>query len=312
VLVRDERRAVHLYELLLPHADDNAHTYTQQPFGPVALRLGKLAALLGRWQDADRHFANALARCELLGAPAIRARVLLEYARALATRDEPADRVRVEALRAEAEELCAELDIPDLLERVPLPREPRPGPEPEDAVFKHEGDFWTIAFEGRTFRLRDVKGLGYIATLLASPGRDVHVLELLGAVAGTNGASTADEAPVLDDQAKQEYASRLAALEEELDEARDWGDTERASRLGDEVEALTQELARAVGLRGRDRAFSSPAERARISVTKAIRTAIRLIDKESPSLAAHLDASIQTGRFCSYATRGARPPAWSL
>jgi tetratricopeptide (TPR) repeat protein len=310
VLVRDERRAVHLYELLLPHADDNAHTYTQQPFGPVALRLGKLAALLGRWQDADRHFANALARCELLGAPAIRARVLLEYARALATRDEPADRARVEALRTEAVELCAELDIPDLLERVPFPREARPSPEPaaDDTVFRLEGDFWTIAFEGRTFRLRDVKGLGYIATLLASPGREVHVLELVGA---TNGAPPT-EAPVLDDQAKQEYASRLVELEEELEEARDWGDTERAERLADEVEALTQELARAVGLGGRDRTFSSPAERARISVTKAIRTAIRLIDKESLSLAAHLDAAIQTGRFCSYATPGARPPTWSL
>ena len=75
---------------------------------------------------------------------------------------------------------------------------------------------------------------------------------------------------------------------------------------------LTQELARAVGLGGRDRTFSSPAERARISVTKAIRTAIRLIDAECPALAGHLETSIQTGRFCSYATPGAPPPAWSF
>ena len=72
VLVGDEDRALQLYELLLPHADDNAVSYTQQPFGPVALRLGKLAALLGRWKETDRHFATALARCELLGAHAIR------------------------------------------------------------------------------------------------------------------------------------------------------------------------------------------------------------------------------------------------
>ena len=73
------------------------------------------------------------------------------------------------------------------------------------------------------------------------------------------------------------------------------------SRLEEELDLLSQELARAVGLRGRDRSFSSPVERARISVTKAIRTAIRLIGKHCPDLAAHLDASIQTGRFCSYA-----------
>ena len=95
-------------------------------------------------------------------------------------------------------------------------------------------------------------------------------------------------------------------------QARDWGDTERAARLGDELDFLTKELARAVGLRGRERRFSSPAERARISVTKAIKTAIRLIDEHCPELAAHFEASIQTGRSCSYATPGAPPPSWSL
>jgi hypothetical protein len=49
VLVGDDRRAAQLYELLLPHGGDNAVTYSKQPFGPVALRLGKLAALLERW-----------------------------------------------------------------------------------------------------------------------------------------------------------------------------------------------------------------------------------------------------------------------
>jgi hypothetical protein len=58
--------------------------------------------------------------------------------------------------------------------------------------------------------------------------------------------------------------------------------------------------------------MASPAERARVNVTKAIRTAIKLIDKESPRLAEHLTASIRTGRFCSYAPPGEAPPRWSL
>src|SRR5262249_40606293 len=37
VLVGDERRGLQLYELLLPHSGANAVSYTQQPFGPVAL-----------------------------------------------------------------------------------------------------------------------------------------------------------------------------------------------------------------------------------------------------------------------------------
>jgi hypothetical protein len=302
VLVGDEPRALRLYELLLPHADDNAVSYTQQPFGPVGLRLGRLAALLGRWREADRHFAAALARCELLGARALRARVLLEHAKALAARGEPADRGRVEALSDEARQLCGELAIPDLLARVEAPA------EPPAAVFRREGDVWTVSYSGQTFRLRDVKGLRYISTLLSVPGRDVHVLELLGATS----AYAADGGPVLDERAKQEYGRRLSDLEAELEEAQGWGDTERAARVGDEIELLTHELAAAVGLGGRDRRFASPAERARISVTKAIRTAIKLVEKHSPELAVHLDSSIQTGRFCSYAPRGVAPPTWLL
>ena len=74
---------------------------------------------------------------------------------------------------------------------------------------------------------------------------------------------------------------------------------------------MTSELARAVGLGGRDRTIPSPAERARISVTKAIRTAIGPSTSTARS-SAHLEASIQTGRSCSYARPGQRPPRWSL
>jgi hypothetical protein len=190
-------------------------------------------------------------------------------------------------------------------------------------VFRREGDVWMIVYEGETFRIRDVKGLGYIATLLASPGRQAHVLELVNApgpaggraalAADAVGASwSSDLAPLLDEQAKREYGRRLDELEDEIDEARRSGDHDRAARLADELEFVTGELRSALGLHGRDRTFPSPQERARVSVTKAIKTAIKLIDKHSPSLAAHLDTCVQTGRFCSYATPGAAPPEWSL
>jgi hypothetical protein len=49
-----------------------------------------------------------------------------------------------------------------------------------------------------------------------------------------------------------------------------------------------------------------------VDVTKAIRTAIKLIERQSPALAEHLTASIRTGRFCSYVPPGEAPPAWRL
>ena len=46
-------------------------------------------------------------------------------------------------------------------------------------IFRREGDFWSIVFEDRTARLRDLKGLHYLARLLADPGKEFHVVDLV-------------------------------------------------------------------------------------------------------------------------------------
>jgi hypothetical protein len=327
VVAGDERAAESLYALLAPFADRHAVSLSQQPFGPVAMRLAMLAALLGRPDDAERHFEAALTRCELLGASAIRARVLLEHARALLARPAQGDQERAEALLAEASRLGGDLGLRGVVRRATAlaARPPAPAPAPQGARFVREGEFWTLAYEGRTVRMRDVKGLRHIAYLLGAPGVDVHVLELVGAAngapAGDGAAGLADDGlrasrpgdldPLLDPQARRAYRLRLEELRADLDEARGFGDEGRADRLEEEIDALVSELARAAGLGGRDRAMPSPAERARVNVTKAIRTAIKLIERQSPELAEHLSASIHTGRFCSYAPPGETPPRWA-
>lgn len=50
--------------------------------------------------------------------------------------------------------------------------------------FCREGDFWTIAYDGRLVRLKDAKGMQYLAQLLRHPGRRFHVRELAAAVGG--------------------------------------------------------------------------------------------------------------------------------
>lgn len=54
---------------------------------------------------------------------------------------------------------------------------------------------------------------------------------------------------------------------------------------------------KAVGLGGRDRVMGVVAERARASVTKAIRSAIRMIGRQDATL---LSRTIRTGTFCAY------------
>jgi class 3 adenylate cyclase len=317
VLIRDDRRGAQLYELLLPFAERNAVSYTQQPFGPVALRLAGLASMLGRWDDAEPHFETALECCRLLGARAIVARVHYEHGAALLERGRPGDNARAVSLLEDAARLAGELGATGLLERIDSLAAPKAADRQASpqAVFRREGEFWTIAYAGKTFRLRDVKGLRYLAFLLGSPGKEIHVLELAQAAEGltpSRSRSSASKAePVLDAEAKEAYRSRLEELGEDLQKARDWGDPERVAGIEEEIDALTEELAHAAGLGGRDRELASPAERARVSVTKAIKAAIKTIERHNPELGAHLGTSVRTGRFCSYATPGEEPPAWN-
>ena len=52
-------------------------------------------------------------------------------------------------------------------------------------VFRREGDYWTVIFDGHTVRVRDLKGMHYLARLLADPGREYHVLDLVAAETGS-------------------------------------------------------------------------------------------------------------------------------
>jgi predicted ATPase/class 3 adenylate cyclase len=179
--------------------------------------------------------------------------------------------------------------------------------------FIREGDVWAIKYEDRTFRIRDTKGLRYLAQLLAAPGREVPAIDLAAASGSANGvvgAGVAAEAglapvvgttdPLLDSAARGAYRDRLRDLQQDIDEADRFGDGERASRAREEFEFLARELTIATGLGGRDRRALSDAERARQSVSKAIRQTLDRIEKHDHALAAHLRHSIRLGAFCGY------------
>jgi tetratricopeptide (TPR) repeat protein len=170
----------------------------------------------------------------------------------------------------------------------------------ETNVFRREGDHWLLVFEGRTERVRDLKGIRYLAQLLAHPGHEFHVLNLVAAETGQQ-VPIGDAGQMLDERAKSAYRRRLAEIEEDIEQARALADAEREAQADAERDFLVRELARAVGLGGRDRRASSDSERARSGVTRAVRHGIARIGEHHPQLAEHLDHAVRTGTYCAYA-----------
>jgi tetratricopeptide (TPR) repeat protein len=191
-------------------------------------------------------------------------------------------------------------------------------------VFRREGDYWSIVFEGRTVRVRDLKGMRYLARLLADPGREYHVLDLVAAETGSDAqgagshaaglprSALGDAGEGLDAQAKDAYRRRLAEIDDDLEQARAIGDAERAAQANAERDFLVQELARAFGLGGRDRRAASASERARAAVTRAVRQAMTRIAEHHPQLGQHLSRTIRTGTYCAYVPDPRAPADWRL
>ena len=101
-------------------------------------------------------------------------------------------------------------------------------------------------------------------------------------------------------------------LEDELEQVEGFGDGEGALRIKVERDFLVRELASAMGLGATIRTTGSAPERARVNVTRAIRTSIERIRTQSPALGDHLEAAVHTGIFCSYTPDPRTPTNWQL
>jgi len=159
-----------------------------------------------------------------------------------------------------------------------------------------------------------MNGLHYLARLVRHPGQPFHVLDLMndGRQGEHVGGCHENGAPLLDVRAKAECRQRLNDLRVELEEAEQFNDAGRLERLRAEIEAITEQLAAAVGLGGRDRHAASATERARSTVTQRIRSAIKKIHQRSSSLADRLARRVKTGTFCVYEPDPAHPIVWEL
>jgi len=327
--LRDRERAPKLYKLLAPFAGRVAIISTAvASWGAVARFLGLLSTTLERWDEAEAHFEAAAAEHDAMQAPALLARTRVDHADMLLRAGRDLERARL--LAQSGLEDAHRLGMPGLVQRAESLLEQSttlestavaaaPALAAGDVVaptrFIREGDLWAVTFEGETARFKHARGFALIAHLLRHAGQEIHALDLLdltdaktAAVAPTRLHSDAGE--MIDPEAKAAYKQRLRELREEMGEAEQFNDSGRVERLQDEIDYLTREISRAVGIGGRSRRAGSAAERARINVTRAIALALKKIHEQHQPLAQHLDRTLRTGTFCQYAPDPRAPIHW--
>ena len=250
----------------------------------ATLARGRVRLAEGQAAEAERYCSEAARMWHDIGAPyeaAVARMALADALRAGGSQD-----------RAVLEQRAAR----SMLDRIEVAARATA----ETNAFRREGDYWSVVFEGRTVRVRDLKGMRYLAQLLAHPGRQFHVVDLVAAETGQQMA-LGDAGEMLDERAKSAYRRRLAEIEDDIEQARALDDAEREAQADAERDFLVRELARSVGLGGRDRRSGSASERARVGVTRAVRQSIARIGQHHPQLGEHLRRSVRTGTYCAYA-----------
>jgi AAA ATPase domain len=325
----DAEAARVLYAQLAPFAGRQAIGHAEGSAGAVDRYLGLLAAVDGDLETAERHLTDAIRVNERIGARLLVAHSQHDLATVLRRRGGAGDLNRAAVLDAAALTVATSTGAEALRTAIVSVQGEQEsdltdgGPTTSAGRFHREGEYWTIAFDGETTRVRDAKGLRYLARLLAEPGREFHALDLargpaevVTAAAAAVGDFATDPfegaGPRLDAEAKAAYRARLGELEDEVRQAEAWNDPEAAARARTEIDFLHGELAGSLGLGGRDRKSGSAAERARLSVTRAIRSAMSRIADGNPALGRHLEATVRTGTFCSYQPDPRVPAAWEL
>jgi tetratricopeptide (TPR) repeat protein len=287
----DHPSAERIYRALLPYRGRLILLAgANSTWGPVSLRLGQLVARLGRVEEAIEYVTEALAFATGMGALPSVAHAHAELA-ALGLPEH----------REAARSIARRLGMTRLLARLEPPA--------DEWSLRQEGEDWLLAAGTEQARLRDGRGLHYLRALLAVPGKEISALDLVADGAGLTPTTTD---PLLDGTARAAYRTRLAELGNELDAADATGDAPRAEKAEQERQAILAELQRATGLGGRVRQTTAESERARVNVTRTLRTAIERISARAPQAGAHLHRSVRTGLACRYDPAPGGPTRWRV
>jgi len=194
--------------------------------------------------------------------------------------------------------------------------------ESNKPVFRKDGDRWTLCFEGKTVYANHVVGMDYIQYLLKHPWRKFPIklldLELWGTIPPEKASphsKTREEKlekeglsigyddtydTSIDQQTLKECKTKIADLEDELEEAEKNDDIQKVADIKYELDQYKSYLSGSLGVDGKPRKVKTTSERARKKISNAVKRANDKIKKIHPPLWNHLNRSISTGDYIVY------------
>lgn len=299
-LLGDVEAAEEAYRVLAPYADlPIMASLAVACFGSAHRPLGLAAWTAGDLELAIHHLERAVTAELGLGNQPCHALDRATLADVLDERGRPGDAGRAAELRRGAVEDAERFGMTARAAEWRL----RLGPERCGGVtVRRDGQVWRVALGNRSVLVPHSVGMDYLACLIDNAGTEISAVDLVSRHT-VRGRTPADQ-PLLDDTAKAHYRRQIEALQQEADDAEGCADLERASRARAELDCFVEQLAEATGFAGRGRAFTDEAERARISVQKAIKRALAAIGESDPELGDHLRRQVTTGARCTYRRSG--------
>lgn len=322
--IGDAGRADRLYELLLPFARQSIARPPVIVWASGAYYLARLATTMRRWDDAKRHFEDAIQLDGEMGRRHWVARAQVAYAEMLTESGERPEYAL--ALLEDADATARALAMPAVTARVAaLRRHLRPAsmvePEPTQpgalrGVFKQQGEVWTVGLGDHCCMLKTNRPVHRVKLLLRHPQHPIDALWLVqvtsaGAPPEDLPASyrgQSDTGPMLDARATRELVKQRRALDAAIEESRDADERER---LRAERASIDRYLRAAKGLGGSDRP-DGDRELARQLMHQSKKALVRRLREQVPALAEHFRKCIRIGFDCSYEPDPAAPITWEF
>ena len=172
-----------VWDILLRHAGTHVTAGVgHSSAGACDRYLAQIAALQGRFDQAEELFETAFRCNDRMGTPLWAAYTLADHAQMLVRRGRTQDRGRAGQLAEAAAERFARLGMHFWEGRAHgLVDSEDAGVTttvPDRARLIQEGEDWVFHYQGAVARLHDSKGLRYLAQLLRDPGREMRAVDL--------------------------------------------------------------------------------------------------------------------------------------